>query len=409
MKFPQVPALWLLVLLALDLTGCAERLSQPRLERVLAASWQSYRQQFISPEGRVVLPERDGGTISEAQAYALLRAVWAGDESTFFEVYDWTYKNLSRPDHLLSWHWGRQSNGTWGVLDANTASDGDLDYALALALAERRGWQPPPGLPDYASAAHEMLAAILAKEVVVLPGGMLLLTPGNWHEADPPYLLNPSYFSPAAYRVFSQMGASPVGAAREPPLQDSRQGRGELREAAAWSRLHQDTFQLLERLNQGLGEGPGAGLFPDWCRVDASGQLGAAPGRETHFGWEAARLPWRLALDHLWFGEPKTAQLLKEKFLPFFQKEWQARGKLAAVYNFEGAPLVDYDSPVLYAGVLAAALTAGDRDFAGQMAEKILSFYHEKDGRAYFVSPEKYYANNWAWLGLALYAGWVKP
>ena len=63
--------------------GLGERLSQPRLERVLAASWQSYREQFISPEGRVVLPERDGGTISEAQAYALLRAVWAGDEATF--------------------------------------------------------------------------------------------------------------------------------------------------------------------------------------------------------------------------------------------------------------------------------------------------------------------------------------
>ena len=149
------------------------------------------------------------------------------------------------------------------------------------------------------------------------------------------------------------------------------------------------------------------GLFPDWCRVDAAGQLSPAPGRDAHFGWEAARLPWRLALDHLWFGEPRAGQILGQKFLPFFKKEWQARGKLAAVYNFEGAPLVDYDSPVLYAGVLAAALTAGDRDFAGQMAEKILTFYHEKDGRAYFVSPDNYYANNWAWLGLALYAGRV--
>ena len=86
MKLPQAPTMWLLMLLALDLTGCAERLFQPRLEEVLAASWQSYRQQFISPEGRVVLPERDGGTISEAQAYALLRAVWAGDEATFTRV-----------------------------------------------------------------------------------------------------------------------------------------------------------------------------------------------------------------------------------------------------------------------------------------------------------------------------------
>ena len=96
------------------------------------------------------MPERDGGTISEAQAYALLRAVWAGDEATFARVHAWTVSNLSRPDHLLSWHWGRRPDGAWGVLDANTASDGDLDYALALILAARPGLAGaagPAGLP----------------------------------------------------------------------------------------------------------------------------------------------------------------------------------------------------------------------------------------------------------------------
>ena len=396
MHLNRAAKLWLPVFLVLALPACGERLWPPQeLDRVLNASWQSYRQQFISPEGRVLLPERDGGTISEAQAYALLRAVWAGDEATFVRVYAWTVSNLGRPDHLLAWHWGRRPDGSWGVLDANTASDGDLDYALALILAARRGWRAPPDSPDYRAQAREVLAAILEKEVAALPGGeVLLLTPGNWHEAEPPYLLNPSYFSPAAYRLFAQIGASPVGTVLEPP---------------AWDRLHQDTYQLLARLSPGLEGQPGVGLFPDWCRVEAAGQLSPAPGRDLHFGWEAARLPWRLALDSLWFGEPRAGEILGQKFLPFFKKEWQARGKLAAVYNFEGAPLVDYDSPVLYAGVLAAALAVGDRDFAGQLAQKIMSFYYENDGRAYFVSPDNYYANNWAWLGLALYAGWVQP
>ena len=42
------------------------------------------------------------------------------------------------------------------------------------------------------------------------------------------------------------------------------------------------------------------------------------------------------------------------------------------------------------------------------MALKILSFYHEDGSRAYFETPDHDYANNWAWLGLALYAGWVE-
>ena len=196
----------LVVLLSGLCLSCREEPSKARLTRVLTASWQSYCRHFIKPDGQVSVPEQGGGTISEAQAYALLRAVWAGDEATFARVYGWTYKNLSRArvygDSLLAWRWGRLPDGSWGVLDANSATDGDLDYALALVLADRKGWRAPSGLPDYREEARRVQAAILAKEVVALPDGELLLTPGNWHEPAPPYLVNPSYFSPG--------GVSPV-------------------------------------------------------------------------------------------------------------------------------------------------------------------------------------------------------
>jgi endoglucanase len=137
------------------------------LERVLTVSWQSYRQTFISTEGRVVIPDQDRGTISEGQAYAMLRAVWAGDEATFGLVHAWTQRHLSRSpgpgDHLLSWSWGRRPDGSWGLKDANTASDGNLDYALALVLAARRGWRAPPDLPDYLEEARQVMGAILEK------------------------------------------------------------------------------------------------------------------------------------------------------------------------------------------------------------------------------------------------------
>ena len=143
--------------------------------------------------------------------------------------------------------------------------------------------------------------------------------------------------------------------------------------------------------------------------MDGGGLPTPAPGRDCDFGWEAVRLPWRLALDALWFQDKGAIAALNRGFLPFLKGEWQTRGRLAAVYSYAGRPLVDFESPVLYAGVLAAALAAGDRDLAAKLAQKILSFYHEKDGQAYFEAPDHYYANNWAWLGLALYAGRVKP
>ncbi len=406
--------LFLVALLSGLCLACQPDPSKARLERVLTTSWQSYCRHFIKSDGQVIIPEEGGGTISEAQAYALLRAVWANDATVFNRVYSWTYKNLSRDrahgDSLLAWRWGRLPDGSWGVVDANSATDGDLDYALALVLAARKGWRAPPDLPDYREEARRVQADILAKEVVALPEGDLLLTPGNWHEPAPPYLVNPSYFSPAAYRLLPLSQAKPTVTPspwgrrwghRPYPL-----GRGV---ADPLEPLHQSTYKLLGQLTQGLEGQPGVGLFPDWCRVDAAGRFTPAPGKDTRFGWEAVRLPFRVALDGLWFKEPRAAQLLKDKFLPFFKAQWQAHGRLAAVYNFDGSPAVDYESPVLYAGVLAGALAAGDRDFAREMALKILSFYHEDGDRAYFEAPDHYYANNWAWLGLALYAGWVEP
>jgi len=384
----RLPGLGILLLALVILMSCGEA-GGDRLSRVLEASWASYRDHFISPAGQVVLPERGGGTISEAQAYALLRALWAGDEPTFRRLYGWTRKNLSREagpgDRLLAWHWGLKADGSWGVLDWNTASDADLDYALALVLASRRGWRAPAGLPEYLTEARQVAQDILAKEVVELPTGKLYLAPGNWHAKTPPYLLNPSYFFPAAYRYFARIGFGHY-----------------------WSRVHADAYPFLQRLTQNLGGIPGVGLIPDWVQVEADGKLTPPPERSSHFGWEAVRLPWRVALDHRWFGDPAAARLCREQFLPFFVKEWQAQGKLLAEYRYDGTPLVDFESPVLYAGALAVGLAGGDEKFAGQMAQKILTFYQEQGGQAYFVSPDNYYANNWAWFGLALYAGWVK-
>ena len=385
---PRLKFLALLFLAAGVLSSCSETTAD-RLPWVLQASWSSYRQHFISPEGQVVLEEQGGGTISEAQAYALLRALWAGDEQTFGRVCQWTRTNLSREashgDHLLAWKWGKKTDGSYGVLDANTASDADLDYALALLLAYRQGWQAPPGFPDYLTEARQVARDILVKEVVELPSGALYLAPGNWQAQTPPYLLNPSYFFPAAYRAFVQAGF------------DSR-----------WGRLHADAYPFLQRLTRGLGDTAGVGLVPDWVEVAAGGKLTPHPERSQHFGWEAVRLPWRVALDRVWFGDLAAARLSREQLLPFFVKEFRARGKLLAEYRYDGTPLVDFESPVIYAGALAAGLAGDDREFAWQMAQKILSFYREKGNQAYFVSPDNYYANNWAWFGLALYAGWVK-
>lgn len=359
------------------------------VERVLHASWRSYCRQHIQANGRVYLGAQEGEAGSETQAGALLRAVAAGDAVTFARVYAWTRINLSRResqgDALLARRWGLEAGGAGVILEDNTDAAADLDYALALALAARRGWKPPASQPDYGAEARQVARDILRQEVVTLPSGEALLLPGTDAPRQPPYLIKPSDFSPAAFRLLSQLEPDP-----------------------RWQSLHRATYSLLQRLSRQLGGMPGVGLFPDWCRLEADGRFLPQPGKSKHFNGAARQLPVRVALDRLWFGEQQAADLLGGFLVPL-RPEWRGRGKLMAAYSYDGQPLAAYESPVLYAGVLAAALAADDPDLAGQMAAKIMAFYHEEGEQAYFGTPTDTQANHWAWVAMALYANLLKP
>jgi endo-1,4-beta-D-glucanase Y len=440
LPFGKCPFIFIMAMLFL---ACAdqqpEKEFQVRLDKVLASSWPFYKRHYIQPDGRVKRLDNRNDTISEGQAYALLRSVWSRDQATFDRCFDWTARHLSQkklvtphPDpipsrgegnkgglpfaaggkgrkggqaelsgilgsqvqlgnqekenqkkdsNLLAWHWGQDGEGRWGVLDANSASDADLDYALALVLAHRQ-W----GRPDYLAQAKLVLRDILARETCRDPWGRLWLTPGDWEACRQPLQLNPSYFSPAWYQLFFEV------------THDQR-----------WLELAESTYTGLDLMSRSLGKQPGVGLIPDWCLLNDFEQFTLAPDRRANFGWDAIRFPWRVGLAELWFGDRRSRNLLSRTFLPFCRSRLEADGRLYAIYDYAGKPLESYESPVLYASLTAAALAAGDRGLARQAAEKILSFYRETIEGGYFNRPDDYYGNNWAWFGLATYRGLVKP
>lgn len=387
------PGRWRLGLLLLGLWlalaacgGGAEPALEGQLDRVLAASWQFYRLHFIAPDGRVVRPENGGDSISEGQAYALLRAVWSNDQATFDRVYGWTEANLSQQQtkgrHLLAWRYGPDEQGCRRILDGNSATDADLDYALALMLAGRRWGGPEGGRPDYQAKARLVLRDILEHCTCRDPRGRLWLTPGDWTPCRLPLLLNPSYFAPAAYGLFHDL-------------------TGDRR----WLELRDSAYLALAQLSRGLGREKGVGLVPDWCLLQAGDAFTPAPDRSADFGWDAIRVPWRVGLAGWWRRDRQAQEFLQRTIIPFALGEWSRQGRLAAIYSYQGQPMVDYESPVLYAAVVAAALAVGDRPLAREAAVKILAFYREAPDGGYFNRPDDYYGNNWAWLGLAAYRG----
>lgn len=185
-----------------------------------ACPWPLYQQflsRFMQADGRVLDPStRERHSTSEGQSYAMVFALIANDRATFDRVWQWSIANLgagSLQDKLPAWQWGHRLDGSWGVIDANSASDADLWFAFTL-LEAARVWRQP----RYAEQARALLKSVTRQEVASLPGfgAMLLPGPQDFAEGDEggprQWRLNASYLPvPLLRRLASGDPSGPWG------------------------------------------------------------------------------------------------------------------------------------------------------------------------------------------------------
>ncbi len=335
----------------------------------------------------------DGIVTSEAQSYATLRAVWSGDRAGFDRAWAWTRANLRRDDGLLSWQW---RDGA--VTDRSSATDADVDTALALLLAGQR-W----GDPALRDEGTRLARAIWAHEVVTVDG-IPYITAGDWAGDGPIIALNPSYFAPYAYQIFREVD----------PEHD-------------WLGVIESGYRvLLTASSDPLGAPRSAGLPPDWIGLErASGRFVPLPlaeekGDTTAYGYDAPRTYWRVALHLRWSGDNRAAFFLSQAgFLRDDVKQIladgiTAKGRTSAVYTHDGAVVEEAPSAVGTAGALAVLLTLDPKAAhtlnAGQLVGRVA---RDGDG-VYWGDPTDLYAQEWSWFALAFYADrlpdlWTNP
>jgi endo-1,4-beta-D-glucanase Y len=221
-------------------------------------------------------------TVSEGIGYGMLMAVAFDDRATFDCL--WAYYQagaVGNPSGSGLMNWEREGcaatkpNVTYPDY---AASDGDLDVAMALVMADCR-WT------GYSTQATQIIKAIQQYEVVNA-GGLSMLKPGDnayWGGAD---CLNPSYFSPGYYRAFARY--APVSA-----------------DAAFWETLADDSYTLLNRMANAA-----TGLVPNWATAAGAASTCANNTDYAVFGWDAIRNPWRVAVDYVWWGTPAAKTYL---------------------------------------------------------------------------------------------------
>jgi endoglucanase len=324
--------------------------------------------------------DRDGaygdgsGTVtSEAQSYALLRAVWLGDAVQFARVWHWTQTRLQTSSGVLAWEW---RDGA--VADPHSATDADSDVALALLLAGKR-WHNA----DWSDAGVSLVQAIWQQDVALV-GSTPYVTAGDWATSGPVLGLNPSYLSPYAYRVFAQVD----------PEHD-------------WSGAVDSSYQVLSDSSSApLGSSQSSWLPPDWIGLDsASGTfVPFARGTDdtTQYSYDAPRTYWRVALDAQWSGDRRAEAYLRSA--NFLRDEVVRKGDISAVYGHDGSIVEGYPSDVGRAGALAVLLTV-DPDVAQQLRARLVDEARLTDSGTSWGDPTNLYQQEWAWFGDALTSG----
>ncbi len=242
-------------------------------------AWDGFKSAFVSDDGRVIdRSQEDLRTVSEGQSYALFFALVAQDRKAFDAILQWTENNLSAGDmsqQLPAWIWGKTGE-SWGVIDANSASDADLWIAYAL-LEASRVWCNPA----YADKARALGELILNKESMEVSGLGLSILPGRtgFVQDDGAVKLNPSYLPPFMMARFANAWAD-----------DTR-----------WAQVYLASQKLL--LDTGR-----TGQYPDWVLYN-NGEM-RLPDDEQRGDYDAIR-------TYLWIAmssdkDPTTAALLKQ-------------------------------------------------------------------------------------------------
>lgn len=375
---------WVIFILVLAIAGLTlvvlrNRDSPLTPREVAEKTWEGFKYSFIESDGRVKRIEQ-GDTVSEGQAYAMLRAVWMGDKAFFDKCYHWSEENLSRlrsqGDHLLAWQWKEGKVADW-----MPASDADIDYALSLIFAHAQ-WGN--GTTNYTSKARNILADILRLETFRLPNGRLYLAP--WileNVSDGLYPQNPSYYSPAHFKIFYEFTG------------DKR-----------WLELVDTSYVVLSSLSERIEDHRGVGLIPDWVKINSQGEFVLWQEKSSDFGWDAVRFVYRVGIDYLWFGEERAKSLL-EKTADFLETQWRAKKILLAGYAYSGESINHYESPLFYAAYDTVLKITGSK-IQPAVKNKLRGFLNIKDQHMFYLEQGNYYINSLSWLSDGLDASLIR-
>jgi endoglucanase len=324
---------------------------------------------------RVRRPNSSGAqvdsTVSEGIGYGMLLAVYANDQSTFDQL--WQYEQQFPDNHGLM-NWYISADGTM-ALGTGAATDGDEDMAFALVMADQR-WGGQGSLSQsYLATAKTLIGLIWQWEVD--PNHGYVLTSGDQSDGS---VINISYFAPAYYRAFGRVTGN----------------------ASDWNKVIDESYTVISNTLNAQNGNAQNGLVPAWSTPAGVPMTPPGTSMPLYHQLDSCRTPFRLGEDYCWNAEPRALAYL-QKITGFYAGVGAAN--LVDGYDLNGTPHPQF----VTAGGPRAASFVGP---AGVGAMATGTTYMQLRDDAYAgvatlteLAGSTYYQESWTALSLQMMTG----
>jgi endo-1,4-beta-D-glucanase Y len=280
-------------------------------------------------------PDTDDFTVSEAHGYGMLFTVMmASKDSDAQKVFDGMYAyyathQSSITDGLMAW---AQDESCGNVDGDNAATDGDLDIAYALLVADAT-WGSG-GTINYKQEALRTIAAILQGEV----SDTNFLYVGDWiGSGDHDDGTRPSDFLPDHFKAF-------------------KRASGEAR----WTDVLDKVYSIVSEI-QG-NQAKNSGLLPDFVINAGTASPEPASGKwletshDGDYSYNACRVPWRIATDYLLSGDEHARTAIRKINAFIRSSTGDDPGQIVDGYQLDGSVFGKNNELSFYAPFMVAAM-----------------------------------------------------
>lgn len=287
-------------------------------------------------------------TVSEAHGYGMLiMASMADYDDKAKEYFDGMYRYFkAHPSdigpNLMSWQQcdngaaliDGATDGSMQKAPCDSATDGDMDIAYALLLADKV-WGSDGDI-DYLSEAKAVINDIMKYEVNHEFWTMSL---GDWvSECDK----SEKYYHATRSSDFI-VQYMPVFA--------------EVTGDDNWMKVYDTTYQIIEELTAEYGNG----ILPDFIVRDSSGKFVASEPNfleseyDGYYSYNSCRTPWRISVDYL-INKNEKSKKFAENITAFISEKTNGDAwEIMAGYKPDGTAIEDYNDLCFVSPFLIAA------------------------------------------------------